>query len=187
METTQHQRDRFVAAYDDAYDDVLRFVQRRLPGGAEDMVAEAMTAAWRRADELPDDPGDARAWLFGIARNCLLNHRRGLRRQGAVAVRLAQATATTTGDQADEVALRTDLARAWAALSPTEQEVLALAVLDGLSSQQAADVLGTTAVAYRHRLQRARLSLRQQLTGADRTPVDIHTLHPSPTTAQEIR
>lgn len=102
-----------------------------------------MTAAWRRADELPVDLGDARAWLFGIARNCLLDHRRGLRRQGAVAVRLAQATADTTKDQADEVALRTDLARAWAALSPPEQEVLALAVLDGLSSQQAADVLGT--------------------------------------------
>jgi|GEM_PF-2352954 len=136
METPQHQRDRFVAAYDDVYDDVLRFVQRRLASGAEDVVAEAMTAAWRRADELPVDPGDARAWLFGIARNCLLNHRRGLRRQGAVAVRLAQATADTTKDQADEVALRTDLARAWAALSPTEQEVLALAVLDGLSSQQ---------------------------------------------------
>lgn len=78
----------FTALYADAYDDVLRFAQRRLHpdgSGAEDIVAETMVTAWRRVDDLPDDRGEARAWLFGIARNCLLNATRSRRRRRAPA------------------------------------------------------------------------------------------------------
>lgn len=169
MNTSTAGRDRFQAVYADAYDDVLRFVQRRTdPAGAEDVVAEAMLVAWRRADELPADPGEARAWLFGIAGHCLLNAHRGRRRQDALGVRLAGAEATGPpgGDDADLVIRRVDLAAAWARLSTSDQDVLALTVFDGLTSPQAGALLGISAAAYRLRLSRARAALRRHLEGA---------------------
>ena len=157
--------------YADAYDDVLRFVQRRtLPHHADDVVAEAFLTAWRRVADLPADTSDARAWLFGIARNCLLNQRRSAARQDAVAVRVAENVATSDGTfapgDADLIARRLDLTTAWRRLAPAEQEALALTVFDDLTSAQAGAVLGITPVAYRLRLSRARGALRRHLEGA---------------------
>ena len=165
---------RFRTVYADAYDDVLRFVQRRTdPGRAEDVVADTMVAAWRRVEDLPDELGDARAWLFGIARNCLLNETRSYRRRDALGVRIADARRVggdSTLDDADAIAARVDLAAAWAALSTAEQEVIALSAFEGLTSAQAGAVLGITATAYRLRLSRARGALRRHLEGADSHP-----------------
>ncbi|MCU1548112.1 MAG: polymerase, sigma-24 subunit, subfamily [Arthrobacter sp.] len=64
----------FRSLYEAAYPDLIRFVQRRAhPDHAEDVVAEAFLVVWRRLDELPGLHGDARAWIFGVARNILLN------------------------------------------------------------------------------------------------------------------
>ena len=157
--------------YVDAYDDVLRFVQRRtLPHHADDVVAEAFLTAWRRVADLPADLGEARAWLFGIARHCLLTQWRSARRQDAVAVRVAENVAVSAdgvsapGD-ADLIARRLDLTTAWRRLTPGEQEALALTVFDDLTSAQAGAVLGITPVAYRLRLSRARGALRRHLEG----------------------
>ncbi|HEX6390963.1 MAG TPA: sigma-70 family RNA polymerase sigma factor [Solirubrobacteraceae bacterium] len=156
--------DRFQALYADARVDVLRFVQRRVhPSHAEDVVADAFLVVWRRLDDAPARHGDLRAWLFGIARNCLLNALRGQGRGEALAVRLAEAVPAPDGFDPELVALRIDLAAAWRTLSAGEQEVLALAVFEQLDSTRAARVLGITAVAYRLRLMRARRALRRQL------------------------
>ncbi|WP_250008850.1 sigma factor [Actinoplanes sp. M2I2] len=81
---------RFRTLYAGAYADVLAFAQRRgIPDQAEDVVAEAFLVVWRRFDEAPRKADDARAWVFGIARHCLLNARRGQGRQDALAVRVA--------------------------------------------------------------------------------------------------
>lgn len=118
--------------------------------------------------DLPTEPGDARAWIFGIARDCLLNDDRSRRRQAALAVRLAGAgsptfTAGAAPDAADGVV---DLTRAWAGLSAAEQEVLALTALEGLDSRRACAVLDISATTYRLRLSRARRALRRRLEGA---------------------
>lgn len=158
---------RFRELFEDAYLDVLRFVQRRLgpdlvTAAAEDVVADSFLVAWRRADTLPADPGEARAWLFGIARHCLLNQARSYRRQDALGVRLADTTRHAP-DAADLAVNRADLTRAWARLTPGEQEALALTVLDGLTSAQAGAALGISPGAYRLRLSRARATLRGHL------------------------
>ncbi|MEL4504240.1 RNA polymerase sigma factor [Luteococcus sp. H138] len=174
MRATTNQRQRFTVVYDAVYADLLRFVQRRTPDGAEDVVAEALTTAWRRIDDLPLDLDDARAWIFGIAQHCLLNDRRGQRRQGALAVRIATVDTglTRSVDDAASLAIpRADLARAWHRLGPDQQEVIALTALDGLTSQHAGQVLGITPAAYRHRLQRARAELRRLLDANDVAPI----------------
>jgi RNA polymerase sigma-70 factor (ECF subfamily) len=162
---------RFRALYAHAYADVLRFAQRRVHRShAEDVTADAFLVAWRRLDDAPKKPDDARAWLFGIARNCLLNTVRGQGRRDALAVRIAASVPSArAADElnADPVAQRLDLAAAWRRLSETDQEALSLTVFEDLSSPQAARVLGITATAYRLRLLRARRALRRQLDLAE--------------------
>lgn len=160
---------RFRELYDAAYVDVLRFVGRRVHHShAEDVVGDVMLVAWRRLDDVPDDPSAARAWLFGVARKTLQNARRREDRRDAVAVRLADVGqgSPALGDHPDLVARRVDLAAAWPRLGDSEQEVIALSALDGLSAPEAAAVLGISPVAFRLRLSRARRSLRRRLDPA---------------------
>jgi DNA-directed RNA polymerase specialized sigma24 family protein len=98
----------------------------------------------RRAD-VPAGLDDARAWLFGTARNCLLNEQRGQSRQGALEVRIAEVTKESTESEDDLVAFHVDLASAWQQLSPDDQEVLSLAMWEALPSPQAGTALGITA------------------------------------------
>jgi RNA polymerase sigma-70 factor (ECF subfamily) len=162
---------RFRALYADAYADVLRFAQRRVQRShAEDVTADAFLVAWRRLDDAPTKPGDARAWLFGIARHCLLNTLRGQGRRDALAVRVAETVPPARladGPDADPVAERIDLVAAWRRLSETDQEALSLTVFEDLTSPQAARVLDITPTSYRLRLFRARRALRRQLDLAE--------------------
>lgn len=155
----------FRSLYKAVYPDLLRFVQRRAdPHYAEDMVADAFLVVWRRLDELPRTHERARAWIFGIARNILLNHYRGAERRRALGVRLANATTYRSADPAAEgVISQVDLAKAWHRLSEIHQEVLALAVFEELNSRHAAAVLGISPVAFRLRLSRARRALQLHL------------------------
>ncbi|WP_253272655.1 RNA polymerase sigma factor [Arsenicicoccus sp. oral taxon 190] len=120
MRHDSERAERFTRAYAAIYTDLLRFVQRRVETGAEDVVAEAMTVAWRRVDDLPAPLDDARAWMFGITHHCLLNHRRSGRRREALGVRMATVgpAEEAAPDGADLSAIRLDLARAWHLLDP---------------------------------------------------------------------
>ena len=168
-----------VRAFEDLYassaDDIIRFLQRRVaPAIVEDVAAETFLTVWRRIDDLPTDASQARAWTFGIARNCALNALRSTGRQDSLEVRIAQharplhLVAVTGGqDTADAIEARVDLAAAWRRLSADDQETLALTALDDLSSVEAGQVLGISAAAYRVRLMRARRTLRALLQTTD--------------------
>ncbi len=167
-----NETDRFRAVFRQSYADVVRFAQRRTSADrAEDIAAETFLVAWRRVDDLPSTLDDARAWLFGISRNVLLNERRGQNRTASLAVRLADVSAALPqqADTAEIVATRMDIATAWSLLSDAESEVLGLSVFDQLSSEHAAQVLGISAGAFRVRLSRARATLRQHLADSQST------------------
>ena len=155
------QAEAFRTLYESAYSDLLKFVQRRIEAAnAEDVVAEAFLIVWRRFSEVPTREDDARAWVFGIARNLLLNASRGEQRRQALGVRLAETTVSHRPSHADLVSSRVDLGRAWALLTEVHQETLGLAIFENLSAPQAAQVVGISPVAFRLRLARARRSLR---------------------------
>jgi RNA polymerase sigma-70 factor (ECF subfamily) len=125
------------------------------------VVAEAFLVVWKRFSEAPANESDARAWLFGIARNLLLNAHRGEQRRQALGVRLAETTTDFfSKSHADLVGNRIDLSRAWRLLSEVHQEALGLAVFEDLAAPQAAKVLGISPVSFRLRLTRARRALR---------------------------
>lgn len=165
--SAREREQRFRHLYDAAYVDLLRFVTRRVhPSHAEDVVGDVMLVAWRRLDDVPGDPSDARAWLFGVARKTVQNSRRREDRQDAVAVRLAEVRhgPTDGGHHPDLVADRADIVSAWPLLSATDQEAIALSALDGLSAPEAAAVLGISPTAFRLRLSRARRTLRRHVS-----------------------
>ncbi|MGW2933149.1 RNA polymerase sigma factor [Streptomyces sp. NPDC001156] len=99
--------DEFTDVYRAHYEDVLRFVRRRAhPMNVDDIVGETFLAAWRRRSGLPEDP---RPWLFGTARNAMLNAHRGQRRQTAVAVRVMENGGDDSYDGLTQAEERMDL------------------------------------------------------------------------------
>jgi RNA polymerase sigma-70 factor (ECF subfamily) len=138
-----------------------RYLARRTdPTTADDVLAETLLVCWRRLDELPDE---ALPWAYGVARNCLANARRGVRRQERLASRIAVVdppTATTPGPGEDG---DPELTEALAALRDEDAELLRLWAWEQLTPAEIATVLDVTANAVSIRLLRAKEKLKEQL------------------------
>jgi RNA polymerase sigma-70 factor, ECF subfamily len=144
-------REHFEALYADHASAVLAYARRRTsPGNADDVLAEVFRTVWRRLDDIPPSP---RVWLLGVARRVLANQRRAHSRQSALQSRLADNSPRMTAgeDLADERVLL-----ALQRLSEKDRDVLLLLGWEGLSSQDAARVLGIRAGTLAVRLHRAR-------------------------------
>ena len=161
----------FRELFEAAYDDLLCFVERRIHlAVADDVVAEVFLIAWRRFDTVPEPLDEARAWLFTAAHNVLRNGRRSHQRQHSLALRIQREPDDTGGAEADGVATRVDLGRAWQRLSPADQEVLTLTVFEGLTGTQAARLLNISRPAFSLRLLRARRRLHHLLRPQPESP-----------------
>ncbi|MET9078662.1 sigma-70 family RNA polymerase sigma factor [Streptomyces sp. NPDC004232] len=174
-----HTEAEFTDVYRAHYEDVLRFVRRRAHSmNVDDIVGETFLAAWRRRRELPAHP---RPWLFGVARNVMLNADRSARRQSALVVHIRQATEAgcheTAIDATAQVDSRIDLVAAWQSLTPADQEVLALHVWEELKARDAATVLGCTRAAYAMRLTRAKRRLASRVRPAAPASPDLSPTH----------
>jgi RNA polymerase sigma-70 factor, ECF subfamily len=175
----------FRELYQATYDDLRCFVERRVhPAAADDVVAEAFLTAWRRFDDIPVRHDEARAWLFTVAHHTLRNRHRSENRQQGLALRILREPGTAAGAEADGVAARIDLVRAWQRLLPDDQQALTLTVFEGLTGTQAAQVLGISRPAFSLRLLRARRRLRHHLRLPQETSAVTHT--PVPGTITEI-
>ena len=171
----------FRELYRATYDDLVCFVERRAhPAAADDVVAEVFVTAWRRFADVPAARDEARAWLFTVAHNVLRNRYRSDTRQRSLALRILREPTAGAGAEADGVAARIDLVRAWQRLSPQDQQVLTLTVFEDLTGPQAARVLGISRAAFSVRLLRARRRLRRHLQ--PRAVPAIPTARPAPTT-----
>lgn len=149
---------------------ILAYARRRTPddAAAQDVVAETFTTAWRRLEDLP--PGDeARPWLYAVARRVLANAHRSEVRRAALERRLAAQPPPPVELHApfDDGAV----ARAFAALSDGDRELLTLVGWDGLDRDDMAVVLGCSRGAVRVRLHRARQRFARELAavGVTRT------------------
>ena len=151
LEQKSTREERFNRLHEEHFEAVRRYVWRREPSLADDVVAETFLVAWRRLDDVP---ATARPWLIGVARNVRLNLRRGVKRQQAVAERLVNATPVTG---TEDVWREADVVRAaLATLSDRDREVLLLAIWDELDRSAIAEVLDCTQGNVSLRLHRAR-------------------------------
>lgn len=164
--------DRFQQLYGSAGTAVLGYALRRCATreDALDVTAETFLVVWRRREDMPAELDEARAWLFGVARLCLSNLTRSERRSARLGERLAATMdVASLPDPALLQEVRADsriVRSALAELSPDDRELVTLIAWEGLSTVQAAAVLGLTPGAARVRLHRARLRLRATLTPA---------------------
>ncbi len=154
-------RERFEALVPVLVDPLRRFLARRTdPATADDVLAETLLVCWRRLDDVPEEP---LPWAYGVARNCLANATRGVRRQERLAARIAvvdpPAASTSAPGEGDDP----DLADAIGALREEDAELLRLWAWEQLTPAEIAAVLDVTPNAVSIRLYRAREKLREEL------------------------
>lgn len=165
----------FSEVFRSTYPDVLGYLRRRVEHQvAEDLAAEVFAVAWDRWDSVPRE---VRPWLFGVARNLLANDRRRQGRRRRLELRAATEQPLPDDDIAFAAA-SLDLRRAWGRMSDTDREVLALVTWDGLTGQEAAQVLGCTRAAFSVRLTRARRRLRGLVGDVDDGPAVTYPISP---------
>jgi RNA polymerase sigma-70 factor, ECF subfamily len=128
-----------------------------------DVLQDTFIAVWKGADSFRGD-GEVPAWLWGIAVRRLVSRlrRRADFRPGPALV----------DDDAEEVSAEervllsleyVDVGGALARISPELRAVLQLTVLDGLTTREAAVLLGIPRGTVKTRLERARLRMREEL------------------------
>ncbi|GAA4691423.1 sigma-70 family RNA polymerase sigma factor [Nocardioides conyzicola] len=120
-----------------------------------DVAASTFLTAWRTWDAVPAEP---LPWLIAVARGHVRNHLRSHRRRAGLEQRLrllddATPSATDAGTTAAE---RSDALAVLAAMPDGEREALLLVAWEGLTTEQAAEVLGCRPGTLRMRLHRAR-------------------------------
>lgn len=138
---------------------LLRLVRDRAV--AEDLLQETFVKLARHAPMLRPDT-ELAAWLFTVARNAARSHRRW-QRMDATRILLFGFKPKEAIDTPEELATahaaQRRLEAALAKLSVADREVLLLVAAEDFTPQQAAEILGTTDVACRQRLTRARQRL----------------------------
>ena len=137
-------------------DGVFRYLCRIVgQSEATDLTQEVFLRVARTA--VPETTADGeRAWVFRIARNLALNHRRDAGRQPAT-VELTDASRPAPQEAA--VAMKDALER----LPPLDRDVFLLREVAGLSYEEIAVSCEISAPAVRSRLHRARRQLREEL------------------------
>lgn len=138
----------------------LRLARRcRDPGLVEEVVQDTFVAVWRGARRFRGE-GDVAAWIWGIGIRRLLDRLRGRRA-------LPFIRAETIEPSAEERVLLGveygDLAGALDRLSPELRAVVQATILDGLTTREAARLLGLPAGTVKTRLMRAKAQIREEL------------------------
>jgi RNA polymerase sigma-70 factor (ECF subfamily) len=132
---------------------------------AREVLQETLLAAFRY---LPGFRGDATlsTWLYQIARSFCIKERRGQRPTSSLDEQ-GRAELVDPAPRPDARAHAREigeaLSRAIAKLAPEQREVLILRDVEGLSAEQAAEVVGIEVGAVKSRLHRARMALRGEL------------------------
>lgn len=124
----------------------------------DEVVQDTFVVAWRSAGRYRGD-GEVGAWLWGIAIRKLIDR---LRRKPVPSVHRPVPI-----QSAEETVLLSvgfgDLGEALSSLSPELMAVVQATILDGLTTKEAARLLGIPAGTVKTRLMRAKQILREQL------------------------
>ena len=133
---------------------------------AEDVVQETLLRAWQHPDVTDDDERSARAWLFTVARNMIIDERRSARfRNEYGPVDLESAFDRAGLDEMDSALDRMLLTGAMAQLSPLHRAVIRRSYYQGWTTAQIAADLdiaeGTVKSRLHYAVQALRLTLRE--------------------------
>ena len=132
-------------------------------GQAEEVVQDVFTRVWRHADSFDPSRASFRTWLYGIARNAIID----LKRRGAVRPSLATAPAELDegpGDDSIERALLCwQISTALERLTPEHRQVIRLAHFQGMRLREIAEHTGLPLGTVKSRVSYALRSMRLAL------------------------
>lgn len=129
----------------------------------DEVVQDTFVTVWRDAGRY-EGRGEVAAWVWGIAIRTLL-HRLRPRKPLLDRLRGMRADHLASAEEQVLVAVEHgDLAHALGELSPELRAVVQATVLDGLTTREAADLLGIPAGTVKTRMMRARRQVREALT-----------------------
>ncbi|HLF39847.1 MAG TPA: RNA polymerase sigma factor [Acidimicrobiia bacterium] len=140
---------------------ILRLSRRCAdPGVVDQAVQDTFLAVWRKPGGYQGD-GEVAAWIWGIGVRRLIDQ---LRRRPAVTWTVSEDETQISAE--DQVLLGVehgDLAGVLSGLSPELRAVVQATVLDGLTTREAAGLLGIPAGTVKTRMSRARTQMREAL------------------------
>jgi RNA polymerase sigma-70 factor, ECF subfamily len=125
---------------------------------AEDVVQEALLRAWRDPQLASRSEQQARAWLFTVVRNLVVDRWRSAAQRHEVAV--AEYFDAGESDRTGQVLDRWLIADGLAVLSPDHRRVIAAAYYEGRTVAEIADELGIPEGTVKSRLHYGLRSLR---------------------------
>jgi RNA polymerase sigma-70 factor (ECF subfamily) len=141
-------------------------LQRRCsdPGVVDEVLQDTFVAVWKGAGRY-DGRGEVGAWLWGISVRRLVDAVRRSPRPTAALLDVPE-TVDVIGSAEEQVLLgieHGELGPALDRLSPELRAVVRATVLDGLTTREAAKLLGIPSGTVKTRMMRARAQLREDL------------------------
>ena len=131
---------------------------------AEDVVQETLLRAWRHPQVTDDSDRSARAWLFTVARNLIIDERRSARFRNESGTGNVEQLADRAGpNEVDSALDRLLLATALSQLSEDHRGVIRRAYYQGWTTTQIADDLQIAEGTVKSRLHYAVRALRLNL------------------------
>jgi RNA polymerase sigma-70 factor (ECF subfamily) len=152
---------------------LLRFARRVCdsPTDGEDALQSALLSAWRAAGGFRGD-GSARRWLFTTVVNACRHHHRlrvgQPRRTEPIEVAESVSAADSPADRVERSERARTVEAAFESIDPEARAVLLLRDVEGLSGEEAAELLGISLAAMKSRLHRARLELKRRFDALER-------------------
>jgi RNA polymerase sigma-70 factor (ECF subfamily) len=147
-------------------------VRRTNRADAADACSETFLVAWRRLDDVPDEPATL-PYLYGIARKMLGNQHRSLQRRSRLDEKLRELGVDEVAD-AGVVVLQSARDRqvvdAIRRLKPVDREILMLSAWEELSRAVIAEMMGMTKAAVDQRIHRSYERLARMLGVAASQP-----------------
>lgn len=140
--------------------DVLAYLARRITPreDAADIYQQVLTITWRKLRVVPAEDREALAWMLGVARRCLANHRRAGTRRSALTERLRNELTVACAEPDTGSALRAE--ELLQSMSVDDRELLTLIHWEGLTIAEAGAVIGLSPAAARKRLERVRRAVQ---------------------------
>ncbi len=139
------------------------FAYRADSSEVEGLAAEVFSIAWQKRDKAP--VGMELPWLYRIANNVLLNHRRKVKRNFTLPILETDLVAPSAEDL---VLTNVTVRNAWAKLKPADRSLLSLTALEGLSLEELAAAMKISKNAATIRAHRAKKNFAEILKEFER-------------------
>lgn len=158
--------------WDEHYEEIQKFVRRRTKSDADadDIVQNVFIKAYQGMSLLKEED-KSRAWLFQIARNCIVDHYRKARRTEPLpeTMQLAQEEPMDDGDSLEAAE---DMRSILSYLPEKYREALELADLKGMSQKQLSEYLNISYSGAKSRVQRGRELVKDMMNSCCKIVAD---------------